>query len=190
MPAFAADPPSTKDVTNLAEDGQQAYVQAMAEHAKSAEELAGHMALPFKRGSAATILDMTTFKKKIVFSIVHHSSDPADRIAELKIRLALTNDSMYEFLTWDKIVTQYSTVELGTIALSGTNTFSVAPTIDLSGDILGSTVGTFNKTAALTESANLAKRFIEVSGSLSNGQAWLNLNGMPGRDLAVTWLRR
>ena len=182
--AFPADPSATKDVTVLAEDGQQAYVTAMASHAKSAQELAAHMALPFSRSTSTSLIDMTSFRKKLVFSVKHLSQDPADRIAQLDLRMQLNTATDYEFLTWDRIVTQYSTVELGSISVNGTNTFSFTPKADLSGDIHGSMEGTFSKAAALTESANLAKRFIEVNGSLSNDEAHLTLNGMPGRDLA------
>lgn len=182
--AFPADAPAPKDFWSMTEDAQQAYIEQCGARVSKPEELASAIANPMTRKSGTTNLDLSTFKKKIVLSIMHDSRLPADRIASMRIKLVLDKNSAFSFVNWDKIVTQYSIVDLGTSSLTNTGTFKLAPEINMAGDILGVAAGEASRVTALTEEAKLAKRFVEVNGSLSNGQAWLDLNGMPGRDLA------
>lgn len=182
--AFPGDPGPSKDFWTLPEGAQRAYIKEVGKDVTKPEQLAAAIALPFRKSNAAPFVDLSTFKKKLVFTVMHRAPQPADRIAGLELRLVLPESSGYAFSTWDKIVTQYSTVELGTLSLTGTNTFKLAPEITLAGDILGTAPGELSRVEAMTEEAKLAKRYIEVNGSLSEDQAWLTLNGMPGRDLA------
>jgi hypothetical protein len=170
-----------KTIFDLSDRGQAALIKGLAEDTKKPEELlaAASRKLENFRTNPADV-DLTNFKRRVVFTVGRGSSRPADRLAWLRINLSISS-SDYVFRSWDKAATVYERIDLGKLELSQEQ--SAKPTSSLAG--FGSNIGLdVSRSAKLVESQDQRRRIVDLNVSLpSNAIATVVRQGAPDRDL-------
>lgn len=164
-------PESRFAVWDLADDAQAAIIEALAQQTTTKDELLAAVAKALPGRAESDSLDLTTVRRRIVLSAENLSTEPADRIMRLAYLLEL-EDSQATFRSWDKIVTEHETIDLGklTFARSGTIGISSSP-LEVGGE------------AGLTEEKLLRKRLASTSGNLGVDYARIVRQGAPGIDV-------
>jgi hypothetical protein len=175
--------PSKNSLLQMSPEGQAAFIKAIGEKTSSVgtllKSLGGNIGTSKKAGD---IIDLTKFKKRVVFSVEKRTFadpgiGPADRIDQLLIELSnLQNAS---FVSWDKFETKYETVDLGKI--TSTQEFNLGLEIPIKDPDVNTTIG---GKQGLSEEVLLRQRYVELTGRLDNKNARLYQQGVMGIDLA------
>ena len=147
----------------------QAVTQAMA------------TAYPVKPHSSAK--DATRLSRKLVISLSMDRKDMpgqlADRLESVRI---IIKPKGGRFVSWDKLETQYGTVDLGSI--SAKTTFSMAGEITPgAGSFLSGLVGKPTIASEQSGTVNLRQRTIILTGELLPEEAIIHQQGVQGWDL-------
>lgn len=199
--AFTTDQPASKDA--LADSrSTSALITAVGTKAKDFQELGSDLAkleiIKKKEGD----IDKTTFKKRIVFSVDKTpfqqlpEDEPnkdfglADRINNLTVKLTIKNDGVI-FANWDKFITQYESVALGTDTLTRGGTASLAASVGAIGTVAPVTITpSVTASRSLEEAVALTQRRITLVGEFSKGgrEAKFRQEGAVGTDLTGTFL--
>lgn len=179
--ALPSEPTLRKSLWDLSPEGQAAYIETVG--GKAADLSVMGKALSGPVGSEVSRkVDLTTFKKRLVISVQNLCDLPANRISSLEITFDLGNQPA-RFLSWDKLETKYSTVDLGKVTNTSGSTFELTPGIELLGDVVGTQAGKAGWSNSVAEEVGMNRRFVEVTGVLEKTKGTLLLEGMPGRDL-------
>jgi hypothetical protein len=183
---FVMDPERSGNpaVAGLSDRGQEALITGLTSKTSNAADLLRAMNLAQDGGGI--VIERSKFKRRIVVAVNGLDFGPADRIQRMSVNLALGPEqaAIVKFTSWDKLVTKYDTVDLGTLKLSKGSTFEA--TADLTPpqikEIAGIGLGyTSNRT--LDEAINLRRRINALSGRLSATEATLFEEGEVGLDL-------
>jgi len=169
--AFVLDPSvgATQTITNLSDKGQGALIEALNSKTKSSEELISALASPLEEAvSPGETKGSITWKKRVVINIAKMDKEPANRFQQLWLTLEIPESlkSKVSFVSWDKIVTETQTYDLGKITSSSTAGFSFSPEVTMAGYVKGSLPGV-------------------VSGSSTYGAEKSFMAKMPGLTAAV-----
>ena len=142
--------PPTPNPFVLTDHGQAAYIAALSAKTNNLTDFQSNL-FPDLSDYVKTpsSIDDRVFTKRLLLTVLNHTPFEADRITKVSIRIFLnTNVSNLKIETFDKITTQYQTVDLGTVnqadALSGTASASyglTGPSTSVAG---GSTSTTTN----------------------------------------------
>ncbi|MDB5141081.1 MAG: hypothetical protein JWR12_2997 [Mucilaginibacter sp.] len=144
--ASARDAPAAAPVANqyvLTDHGQAAYISAVAQKAKDLDELQANI-FPDVSGldKGPSSVDNTVFTKRLLMTVLSHTPYEADRITKLSIRIGLnTSVSGLKILTFDKITTEYQTIDLGTINQANAFTAGATASYGLTNTGTSSTAG-------------------------------------------------
>jgi hypothetical protein len=145
-----------------------------------------HVDEPYEHNA---VIDRTRFKRRLILATAkdlgNESITPADRIAELVIKIELSNDEAH-FVSWDKFATELKKVDLGSLKLERSNKFKVAATI---GPKEGSTNPVklspeYTGERKLTEEVSLKQHYVAITGTLEPKRATIYQQGVVGIDLA------
>lgn len=190
---------------SLAAQGQEAFIEEIAKNKSPGEFI---QALKGD-GSAGkdTNIDQTVFKKQVVFAVTKKlpswarqrriwSGEPgpdqltlADRINNLKITLDAQKTGVFE--SWDKFVTLYGTVDLGTITRLQKSTANLEAYIGPAAQsrIPGQIKGTLGEEKDITEAVKLQQQYIKIAGAIEpdKQKATLYQEGAVGIDLTGTF---
>ena len=183
--AFPVEPTESKapSIWNLSPQGQAAYIKQLGSKSAKGADLTKQMIEPLSSERHLVVHDLTTFKKRIVLSVDHVTSQPADRISRLVVRIGLKSDD-FKFSGWDRVATQYSSIDLGTMTSNTTTSFTLSPSLELMGDAVGTSAGEAKYERGMTEEIKLSRRYVEMNGRMDENTAEIILQGMPTRDLA------
>ena len=136
----------------LTDHGQAAYINALsALKPKDFDALQSNL-FPDVSGAekAPSNIDNTTFSKRLLFTVLNNSPYQADRITKLSIKVHLQpSNSNIKILTFDKIITEYQTVDLGSINLSNSLTLGASANYGITGKTTSSTIGNSSTTTTL-----------------------------------------
>jgi hypothetical protein len=179
---MTSKPPQRKRVFDLSDHGQQAYVTALSEKEKDADKFLSKISLPLERAQPKTGDDRTNFMRKLVFSINNETKKPANRIDRIKLALTLKAPDAIRFSTWDRIVTNYQTVDLGKLTLGATTSFALSPEITTEAGASG-TLGSVSYEKSRQEEITVKDRLV-ISGTLTDAKAILFEKGVSGMDLS------
>lgn len=186
LTAFSTGVPSISAKTTLlylSGRGQASFIRVLGRKSGKTDEFLQSLGTPIrKQKTFQRILDHTTIKRRVVFSIDHWPiTNPADRIRRAKIRLDnLTGRA--EFRSWTRFATKYETVNLGNM----TFTEQSGTSLGITGGPLGGLVGAAanaQRSQAFREAIPLTRRFVSVTGTLLPERAELIQEGVPGIDL-------
>jgi hypothetical protein len=183
LTAFCLDVPVVSTRTtllNLADRGQASLIEEYGKKSTNARELLGNLEAPiiFARDSGH-IVDHTVFARRVVFSIDHQSSGPADRITEARIALTLPTASA-KFENWTQFATKYETADLGSLKFTQNREIDV----NASGGPTVANVGAQAKSSnTLEENLKLTQRYVFVTGGLAPKSAEIVQQGSPGIDV-------
>lgn len=120
----ASDAPSA--LSGLSRSAQATYVRAVADRTSTAAGLRRALAAPLTVPvEAAVTVDRTVFRRRLVISVERLGPDGAPdggpsrvaRLARTRVALGL-RDGRARFTAWDRFVTRWDTVEVGTMVLS------------------------------------------------------------------------
>jgi len=108
-----------------------------------------------------------------------------NRIAHLDIRFQLDNPDHISFSNWDKLITEYETIDLGTITQASTNTFTFGASVPVGPDFItqDNTIGN-ESVDSFTENQTLRNRFMKLQGYLGEKDGYIIQEGNIDRDLA------
>jgi hypothetical protein len=196
--AFTLDTPSIESqvaIRSLTPEGQAAFIKAVARKAQNMDDfmetLGGSLG---KKSAKKGIIDLTVFKKRFVFTadrnLACSALSPADRISDLQVGLKIKDRNDVEFVSWDKFITQYSTIDLGKMSLAQQTSSEISMSV---GSPTGSPVPITispktSYTRNLSEEVLLRQRYVVTSGRLNRNEAVLYLQGVVGIDLTGNFL--
>lgn len=126
---FASPLPSPERpplLSELSKSAQAAYIRSLADRTRTADGLQRALGAPVGGPAAGPRpLDRTRFRRRVVVSVERRSStrapEPASGSRLARVRVALGADRAARFTSWDRFVTRYDTVEIGTMELSRSN---------------------------------------------------------------------
>ncbi len=108
-----------------------------------------------------------------------------NRIAHLDIRFQLNNTDLISFSNWDKLITEYETIDLGTITQASTNTFTFNTSVPVVPDFITQENTINNQSVdSFTENQTLKNRFMKLQGYLGEDNGYIIQEGTIDRDLA------
>ena len=190
--AFAIDPPrntTTATLHKLHPDGQAALIKAISENSSSTEDLLVALGESIgKTNAPGMLINKTHFQKRVVLSAERtgeRKDYPADRIHSLRWTIKST-DPEVKFVSWNRFSTVYESVDLGQVTLEKAQTFGLELKAGTPDAAPASVSGTANYEASRTmsEAVNLRKRYVAMTGMLSQNEAVLFQQGVVGIDLS------
>jgi hypothetical protein len=128
--------------------------------------------------------DASRFKRRLIVSITGQNFAPGDRLQRVEVTLRMQDPKFVKFVSWDKFVTRYDTVDLGDLKLTQSSEVSgsarLSPTVI---NALSSAGVDASASTSLAESLVLKHKLNAMSGQL--GDDWLRLTteGEIGIDL-------
>lgn len=203
LKAIHIDPPQTAPrhsapaILSLSERGQASYIDVAKQlkDLKKSDDLLNLLAKPFPKNvheaEDGSRVDLTTINKLIVLSVKKVDAvmlapdDPvtaADRIAKLELTLECGAD-WYQFQNWDKLETDYVTIDLGKVSHESSASFNANLTPKLSGSIVGDGEIGVVRSDKSSEELALKTRYITVSGMLTPEKGVVIQQGGIDRDL-------
>jgi hypothetical protein len=183
---FTIDIPSSakkSSLMQLSPEGQAAFINGVVRETYSVETflkfLGANIGNPKESGD---IIDLTVFKKRVVFSVEKQTFEKsnirlADRIDQLLIKMS--NLKGAKFLSWDKFETKYETVDIGKI--TNTQGYNLGLEVPFKKPDVNVSLGVNQN---LYEEVMLRQRYVELSGLLEEKNASLYQQGVTGIDLA------
>ena len=180
--SLPADPPSaTAGVAGLTEGGQAELVKAFAGRTDSPTALSQALGLPIRADRPTPVFrDLTRVQRRLVFSVENQSREPADRISWARIRVLMPGEA--RFVNWNKLASEYQTVDLGSLAYTrgSSNSFELGLTLPLA-EIAPKLSSAAE--SSLEEKLQLQQQRVRLSGSLTPKEAVLLQQGAMGIDL-------
>jgi hypothetical protein len=168
----------------LTDRGQEALITGLSAKAGSANDLLRAVGSPVVPAEdRALTVERSRFKRRIIASVASANFGPADRLQRLALRLELVETADVKFVSWDKLVTKYESIDLGKLK------FTQGSTIDAKTDLVTGAkeipgIGlAYKNTQTLDEEIQLRRRWNAVTGELSDSKATLVLEGEIGIDL-------
>lgn len=191
--AFVLDVPPAPGKSFLFELSPQAQSTLVKELAEKTETIEAFMNSLKDGGgegqSGGAGIDMTKFRKRIVFSVEKKMSadpgeiGPADRVSELLVKLAIPEQA--RFLSWNRFETKFESVELGKVSAAQSSNAGLEGTMIPKSPLLPGTIPLNAGFARnMTEEVSLKQRYVSISGSLNFQKARLYQQGVVGIDLA------
>ena len=178
---------ATRTVFDLESRAQAAYVERVADYlkdTKSPSQLAAALGAPIAPSPKASVeLDRSLRQKQVVLSVETGTMRPASRLMQTTATISLQGAA--KFRSWNRLATEYGTVDLGALTFSQDNKFTLAAELaapqvkELSGLQAGAEVN-----RSLVEVQQLSRRYRVISGTLKEGEARLTRVGVPGIDLS------
>lgn len=183
LTAFSLDVPIVSTRTtllNLADRGQASLIEEYGMKSTSARELLRNLEVPITFAQdAGRVVDHTLLARRVVFSIDHQTSGPADRVTEARIVLTLPAASA-RFENWTQFATKYETADLGSLKFTQNREVNV----DVSGGAAVAKAEVQAKASnALEENLKLTQRYVSVTGGLAPRSAEIVQQGAPGIDV-------
>jgi hypothetical protein len=136
----------------LTDHGQAAYINALsALKPKNADELQSNL-FPDVSGldKGPSSIDNTMFTKRLLFTVLSNTPYESDRITKLAIHVHLDSKvTKIKILNFDKITTEYQTVDLGTINQSNALTLGATANYGVAGKITTGNTGNTTSTTVV-----------------------------------------
>jgi hypothetical protein len=175
-PATASAPASPANGLSLPERAMATYIAALANPnvAKAADALRKNIAAPFEAAGPATMDDETIFHRTMVVTVARDPLyfNPADRIEAVDVAIKPDNAIIR---SWDAAATIYSTINAGTVQLTGTasGTGSASVGTPAAAPVVGSLSGSFTQSQSRVENYTAAQQAESLTISLRNNDTYL-----------------
>ncbi|URM36170.1 hypothetical protein [Flavobacterium anhuiense] len=201
---------SKRNIFNLTEKGQKAYIEAVSSKTKDLQEfLKGAPAILEPSPSTEISVDFKQieFSKKLEI-LVNNDGASHGRISKLVLWITLEDNTLVEFSGFGQLSTKYFTVEYGTVSSNKTTGFTLNAGINIAGTGSTSTTGTstvdgtastnvnggtssntsnvggtYSYSHSTAESLALSNNVMISKGSLNRKEISLMQNGIPNKDL-------
>lgn len=185
---FAAPLSPTADETRLlqlSKSGQSELIRAVASKTATVEGFLAALSAPAAAADLPDrLLDRTRFRRRLVVSAEDREPGEADRIARLRVVLAL-DTSRALFSRWDRYLTEHGTVEVGEAALRREATAGLELDLGPFGSGVGPEDGRLRAGSATRyeEEAAVSDRYLSTGVLLPDSLVLLQ-RGALGMDLA------
>lgn len=157
-----------KDMFNLTEKGQKAFIEAVSEKTANNDltALLSGLSSPLTRVSRPEIyeVDKTKFVKKIELDVNDKLRLKGGRIAELYFQVKIGDDSIIRFLEFRNIATKHEVVDFGSIGLARNRNFSLNAGVEFG--------GTGSNTITNTTDSNTDSNTINTSNTSNLGASY------------------
>jgi hypothetical protein len=174
--ATASASASPANGLSLPERALATYIAALANPtvAKSADTLRKNIAAPFEAEGPATIDDRTIFHRTMIVTVARDPNffNPADRIEAVDVTIRPDNAVIR---SWDSAATIYSTINAGTVQLTGTQsgTGSASVAAPSGAPIAASLSGSFTQSESRVENYTATQQAESLTISLRNNDTYL-----------------
>jgi hypothetical protein len=176
-PAPAISPSSSSPPSGLSlpERALATYITLLANPkiAKSAATLRQNIAAPIKAEQPPSTDDRTIFHRTMIVTVARDPLlfNPADRIEAVDVRISPDNAVIK---SWDTAATIYSTINAGSIQLTGTQTGSASASVGApsTAPITGSLTGSFTQTESRVENFTATQQAESLTISLINNDTY------------------
>jgi len=175
-------PTQYKKIFDLSDHGQQAFINALKEKEIETDNFLSKLLSSLESKQSKNVIDQTKFSRKLVLSIKNETDFPANRIDTIKLTLTIKDSKKVKFSNWDKIVTNYQSIDIGKLTLGKTSSFSFSPEITTEAGA-SAKFGTLSYERSLKEEVSIKDRSV-TSGTLTDEEAILFQKGAPGMDLS------
>ena len=193
MPKQTTSGETKKDVFNLSDRGQAALINAWKGQGKgqkdSFAQLLEAISKPIIKKKTSNTVDLTKFSRMIVFSVTNNTEETVNRIEQLKLTLTLDDPDKIRYSNWDKMVTNYKTVDIGKLTLGKSRSFTLSPSYSTSLSLPSKWAGASSGQGgaitverSLEEESNVRERGF-INGILSDSEMIISQKGLPGEDL-------
>lgn len=183
---FVFKPTKTeKTILDLTEGAQTALIEGLlSSHEANPEGVWTKLLAPLEDGrTRQTGPDLTKFRRAVVLSLANTSTNPADRISEADLTLAIRGRG--SFVSWDRITTDFGEVDLGKITAADTRT------VGLEGSVGGTTPAgaelnltpKLSRENKLEEEVVFTRRYVALTGTIREGRVNLLQQSAAGVDL-------
>lgn len=174
-----------KTIFDLTDQGQAALLNGYARVTSTPDELrsAASAKLEIAPTQPADV-DLTRFKRRIVFTVERGGARSADRLEWLKIKLAFESPK-YVFTSWDKAETAYETIDLGALKINQKREAKINTSLTPAsvGSLESVDVGV-SGSESLDESQDQRRRIVDLNVSLPDDTyAAIVRQGAIDRDL-------
>ncbi len=172
-------------VFDLSGAGQAALIKSLGDKVSDTDRLLAQVGETLgTRQARPQDINLTRFERRVVFTVERGSRRPADRIQWLKINFTIDSDTM-RLVNWNKAVTAYEKIDLGTLSLTqerfGKLTGTIVQEKILELQDLGFEVSATN---TLSESQDLRRRIVDLNVAVDGKQtATIDRQGAADRDL-------
>lgn len=190
--AFVLDVPPSPPKSFLLDLSPQAQSTLIGEIAKKTASMESFLSslqdVGVKENGGGDIIDMTRFRKRVIFSVEKGGDKfserigPADRIGELLIQMSIP--AIARFHSWSRFETKYESIDLGKVSFTQGSQAGLSGTMIPQTSLLPATIpGTMAFNRSIVEEILLKQRYIAISGSLAPQDARLYQQGAMGIDL-------
>jgi hypothetical protein len=185
LSTFVMDPersvaPATAALTDR---GQEALIAGLTTKSANSADLLRAVGSPALAEDRAVTIERSRFKRRIIATIAGAGFGPADRLQRVAIQLELVEPGDVRFVSWDKLVTKYETIDLGKLRFTQGSTLDANADIVTGTKVLPSIGVAYKNTQTLDEEIQLRRRWNAATGELSDARARLVLEGEIGIDL-------
>jgi len=171
-----------KNMFNLSERGQEAYIRAISRKENESQGIIDNLSTSFtEKEKPLKVENKTKFKRRVVIAVQNQSVLPADRITKFSIELELNPKVGIKYTTWNKITSQFQTIDIAKVDFSKGDSFTLSP--ELGAATFSASVGSYSSQKSISEEMNLKQRYVVLSGTLSDNKASLYQEGIEGIDL-------
>jgi len=197
-----------KTIFDLSEKAQDELIVAYSKFEKTSKKFRTNLVEPLEKSKTKpqTKIDKSLFTISRTFELFINDTwskvNPANRIASIKISMTLNSNDMVKFSKFNGYQTKHEYFDIGTIEGTKTRNFSLEAGVGAStsnsnnsfdaagnqvkGVALGftpSVTGSFGTSNSFKENIVLRRRYIAQSGSLSNDNISIYMEGAPLKNL-------
>jgi hypothetical protein len=171
----ASGPSSPPTGLNLSDRGQAAYLNLLADpkKVKSMAALRKSFAAAIQTDTPEVPQDLTVFHRTMIVVVARDPKlfNPADRLEDVDVLIRPTNAVIQ---SWDTAATLYSTINAGSVALTGTQTANVGATIGTpaTAPVSASITGGYSQGLSRVETLNANEQTESLTISLKNNDAY------------------
>ncbi|WP_430402795.1 hypothetical protein [Fluviicola sp.] len=188
--AFVLDPSvgANKTISDLSDKGQGALIEALNSKTKTSQELVDAIAAPLEEAvTPGSTKGSITWKKRVVISIAKMDNEAANRFQQVWFTLEIPDSykGKVEFVSWDKIITETQTYDLGKITSSRTVGFSVSPEITMAGFVQGKLPGAVSGSSTSGEEKSFTGKFAGLSAAVVNPSKFvMSRQALPNENIS------
>ncbi len=180
----------SKTIFDLSPDAQAVLISELAKKDTTTDAFISGLtrSLSSKSSDATKIADYSQFETRIVVSIRNKSHMPADRIAKINVTLDIGNNGI-KFLSCDRLITEYQTLDLGKLNYSNTQSGELAGKSLIEAgreDAIkgeGAGEGKLSASRSFSEEILLKQRMVALNAAITQDKLSLYQEGISGIDL-------
>jgi hypothetical protein len=182
--------PKKKTLLNFSDQGQKALISAYNSRTHTNDELKGLLGGNyFTDDDKSNVIDFTkrtisltiSVQNRDFFGVTSPDSSFADRLEKIRFHLALDQNDVFKFKSWNKVNTQFGRFYVGSRAYTGSITPTLSPSIGI-GTVTAS-AGSLAATRQYAETDTVSEQYVSSNGVLFDDSFTIEQDGTPKTTL-------